>query len=248
MPDMLSDMMAHLVRPGVGLVTSFIRGTRGEGLGGALESLQLNTFVMGAVATVSGVLGRVCAVGKSMLLRRNDLERIGGFERLAGFLAEDQVCGEEIDAIGLDVVVCPRPVDNVLGRLSIRGFAGRHLRWARIRRRIHPLAYSGEILTNPVPPALALLVIDPGVLSVSIAAMTVLLLSVAAFESERALGVRRHAFVYPPLEIIRGLTVGALWPVPFLSSSVAWRGIRYRVGPRTQLQPTRRRRLFKARA
>jgi ceramide glucosyltransferase len=248
MPDMLSDMMAHLVRPGVGLVTSFIRGTRGEGLGGALESLQLNTFVMGAVATVSGVLGRVCAVGKSMLLRRNDLERIGGFERLAGFLAEDQVCGEEIDAIGLDVVVCPRPVDNVLGRLSIRGFAGRHLRWARIRRRIHPLAYTGEILTNPVPPALALLVIDPGVLSVSIAAMTVLLLSVAAFESERALGVRRHAFVYPPLEIIRGLTVGALWPVPFLSSSVAWRGIRYRVGPRTQLQPTRRRRLFKARA
>jgi ceramide glucosyltransferase len=217
-------------------VTSFIRGTGGEGLGGALESLQLNTFVMGGVATVSG-LGRVCAVGKSMLLRRTDLERIGGFERLGRFLAEDQVCGEELRAIGLEVVVCPRPVDNVLGRLSVRSFAGRHLRWARIRRRIHPLAYAGEVLTNPVPPAVALLIVNPGALSVAMAAMTVVLLSATAFESERALGVRRRALAYPPLEILRGLAVGALWPVPFVSSSVAWRGTRYRVGRRTLLVP-----------
>ncbi len=241
MPDMLSDMMAHLGRPEVGLVTSFIRGTGGRGLGGALESLQLNTFVMGGVATVSGVLGRVCAVGKSMLLRRSDLERIGGFARLGRFLAEDQVCGEEVRALGLRVVVCPRPVDNVLGRLSVRGFAGRHLRWARIRRRIHPLAYAGEILTNPVPPAVALLLVDPGPLSVGMAGMTVLLMSAAAFESERALGVRRSAFAYPPLEVLRGLAVGALWPVPFISSSVAWRGTRYRVGRRTLLEPRDRR-------
>jgi hypothetical protein len=69
------------------------------------------------------------------------------------------------------------------------------------------------------------------------AAVTVLLMSVAAFESERALGIRRRALVYPPLEILRGLAVGALWPVPFLSSSVAWRGTRYRVGRRTLLEP-----------
>ncbi|MGD8440249.1 MAG: glycosyltransferase [Holophagae bacterium] len=239
MPDMLSDMMAHLARPGVGLVTSFIRATGGRGLGGALESLQLNTFVMGGVAAVSGTLGLVCAVGKSMLMRRRDLDRIGGFGRLGQFLAEDQVCGEEVRALGLEVVVCPRPVDNVLGRLSVRGFAGRHLRWARIRRRIHPLAYAGEVLTNPVPPAVALLVLDPGPLSAAIAAVTVLLLSAAAFSSERALGVRRSAMLYPPLEILRGLAVGALWPVPFISSSVDWRGTRYRVGRRTLLVPTK---------
>jgi ceramide glucosyltransferase len=238
MPDMLSDMTARLAEPGVGLVTSFIRGTNGRGLGGALESLQLNTFVMGGVAAVSG-LGRVCAVGKSMLLRRTDLERIGGFDRLGRFLAEDQVCGEELKSLGLAVVVCPRPVDNVLGRLSVKSFAGRHLRWARIRRRIHPVAYAGEILTNPVPPALALLLVEPGLLSAALAAATVVLLSVVAFESERALGVRRRAVVYPPLEILRGLAVGALWPVPFVSSSVTWRGTRYRVGRRTVLEPAR---------
>ncbi|MEE4270269.1 MAG: glycosyltransferase [Thermoanaerobaculales bacterium] len=238
MPDMLSDMMGHLGRD-VGLVTSFIRGTGGEGLGGALESLQLNTFVMGGVAAVSS-FGRVCAVGKSMLMRNRDLERIGGFGRLADFLAEDQVCGEEIDALGLEVAVCPRPVDNVLGKLSVRGFAGRHLRWARIRRRIHPLAYLGETLTNPVPPAVALLLVDPGVYSAAIAALTIAILSTVAFESERALGVRRRALVYPPLEVLRGLTVGALWPVPFISSSVAWRGTRYRVGRRTLLVPSGR--------
>jgi ceramide glucosyltransferase len=237
MPDMLTDMMAHLARPGVGLVTSFIRGTGGRGLGGALESLQLNTFVMGGVATVSGAFGRVCAVGKSMLFRRRDLDRIGGFGRLGRFLAEDQVCGEELRALGLEVVVCPRPVDNVLGRLSVRSFAGRHLRWARIRRRISPLGYAGEVLTNPVAPSLALLLVDPGPLSAALAAATVAVVSTTAYAAERALGVPRRAFLYPPLEVLRGLAVTALWPVPFLSSSVAWRGRRYRVGRRTLLVP-----------
>ena len=237
MPDMLTDMMAHLARPGVGLVTSFIRGTSGRGLGGALESLQLNTFVMGAVATINGALGRVCAVGKSMLFRRRDLDRIGGFAKLGRFLAEDQVCGEELKAIGLQVVVCPRPVDNVLGQLSVRSFAGRHLRWARIRRRISPLAYAAEILTNPVAPASILLLVDPGLLSLGMAAATVFLLSVTACAAERALGLRRRALLYPPLEVLRGLAVAALWPVPFVSSSVGWRGARFRLGRRTLLVP-----------
>ncbi|MGD9253942.1 MAG: ceramide glucosyltransferase [Holophagae bacterium] len=233
----LRPMVARLEDGDVGLVTSFIRGIDGSGLGGSIESLQLNTFVMGGVAAVGGVLGQVCAVGKSMLLRRDDLDRIGGFAELGRYLAEDQICGELIRGRGRGVVVCGRPVDNVLGRLSLRDFSGRHLRWARIRRRISPLGYSAELLTNPLAMTVALLVIAPGVFSLVAAAACLVILSGAAAMAEGLLGVRRPLHHYPPLLLLRSLLVLVLWPVPFVSSSVVWRGRSFRIGPRTLLQP-----------
>ncbi len=236
-PAMLSEMVRRLESGDVGLVTSFIRGVGGRGLGGALESFQLNTFVLGGVAAVSGLLGRVCAVGKSMLLRRGDLERIGGLAKLGCYLAEDQVCGELIRGLGREVLVCPRPIDNVLGYLSLRSFAARHLRWARIRRHIAPAGYTGELLTNPLPPAAALAAVAPGAASAALLVATVVLLAAAAAAAERALGVSRPAVHYPLLVLLRGLAVFLLWPLPFLGSRVRWRGRSFRIGRRTRLLP-----------
>jgi ceramide glucosyltransferase len=236
-PSMLRHMAARLTGGNVGLVTSFIRGTGGSGLGGALESLQLNTFVMGGVAAVGGLAGRVCAVGKSMLLRRADLARIGGFAELGRYLAEDQICGELVAALDREVVVCARPVDNVLGRLSVRDFAARHLRWARIRRHISPAGYTAEILTNPLAAAAVLAAVAPGTASAALLALTTALLCGAAVAAERRLGVRRPLLHYPALVVLRSLLVGALWPVPFVSSTVQWRGRRFRIGSRTLLEP-----------
>ncbi len=236
-PSLLRSMVARLEGGNVGLVTSYIRGTGGLGLGGALESLQLNTFVMGGVAAVNGVCGTVCAVGKSMLLRRADLERIGGFAELGRFLAEDQVCGELIKGLGREVVVSAPPVDNVLGRLSVRSFAGRHLRWARIRRRISPAGYVGELFTNPLPAAMTLVAVVPSLASAALAVAALGVVCLAAVTSESLLGVRRPLRHYPPLVILRGLLVAALWPVPFFSSKTAWRSRSFRIGARTRLVP-----------
>jgi ceramide glucosyltransferase len=236
-PDHLNDLLAHLEQPGVGLVSALIRGAGERGLGGALERLQLNTFVMGGVAAASDLAGQVCTVGKSMMLRRQDLERIGGLGELSRYLAEDQVCGLEIKSLGLDVVVAGSCVTNVLGRLRVRDFVARHLRWARIRRRMAPTAYLCELLANPVLPAVAQVALDPGTRSLAQLGATLLAMALVALSAERHLGVRRPVILYPALELLRGLLIGAAWIVPFLSSNVAWRGNRFRIGPRTLLIP-----------
>jgi ceramide glucosyltransferase len=233
----LRSMVDHLDQPNVGLVTSLIRGAHGSGLGGMLEAVQLNTFVMGGVAAVSDLFGRVCSVGKSMLFRRSDLERIGGFAMLSRYLAEDQICGEALRALGYRVVVAAPPITNVLGHLSVRRFAARHLRWARIRRRISPLGYAAEVLANPLVPASVHLAVPPGLLSACLAVSALLAMSVVAMLCERGLGVRRHPLIYPCVEAIRGILIALMWPVPFLSSTVGWRGQRFRIGARTLLQP-----------
>ena len=234
-PGTLRELAARLEVPGVGLVSSPFRGTGVTGLGGAFESLQLNTFVMGGVAAMHRLLGGVCVVGKSMILRRATLAAIGGFRYLGRFLAEDQVSGEEVARLGLRVDVATIPVDNVLGRLPLRSFLARHLRWARIRRRMNLAGYLGELLLNPVFLAAcgALAARDLGTLAV--AAAVVLAKTAVDAAAERSAGVRRPLALYPALTLAKDLLVGAVWVVPIASSSVSWRGNRFRIGPRTLL-------------
>jgi ceramide glucosyltransferase len=235
----LADLVAHLARPGVGLVSSPFRGTGFAGAGGALEALQLNTFVNGGVSAAAQLAGAVCVVGKSMLLRRATLERLGGFAYLGRHLAEDQVCGEDVDALGEKVVVSGMLVDNRVGAISVRAFLARHLRWAKIRRRMNPVAYAAELLLDPLFLALVGAAALRSGAAIAVAAFAWLgrtLLDVAA---ERALGVRRPLALYPLLTLAREVLVGATWAVPWFTASVRWRGNTLRVGPRTLLVPLR---------
>ncbi len=234
-PDYLADLAAHLARPGVGLVSSPFRAAAAGGSGGAIEALQINTFVLGGVAALHRLLGGVCVVGKSMLLRRSTLEAIGGFAFLARYLAEDQVCGEEVARRGLAVSVSGHVIDNVLGTLSLRSAVGRHLRWARIRRRMNPAGYAGELLLQPVFIAAVAAVARPGWATGLLLAAAVAVRALVDVVAERAAGVRRSLAVYPLLSAARDLVVGAVWAVPFVSSTVAWRGRTFAIGARTLL-------------
>jgi ceramide glucosyltransferase len=234
----LADLVAELERPGVGLVSSPIRGVADRSLGARLEAMQLNTFVMGGVSAMHA-LGGVCVVGKSMLLRRRELDRLGGFEFLSRYLAEDQVCGEEISRQGLRVALAHRPVDNVLGTLGVRQFLARHLRWARIRRRMSLAGYLGELVLNPLFLATILAVVArtrPALLL--LLATAVVKSSIDAY-AERTAGSDRPRFERLWLGVARDLLVGVVWLVPFFSSTVSWRGNRFAIGRRTVLVPDR---------
>jgi ceramide glucosyltransferase len=234
-PDALADMAAHHASPDVGLVTSIFRGAPGRGLGARVEALQIDTFVAGGVSIASAT-GHVCVVGKSMLFTRRDLGRIGGLRFLGRFLAEDQVCGEEMAKKGLRVVVARRVLENRLGDLPLAAAAARHLRWARIRRAMNPVAFASEILLCPVAlasvGALALQT-STAFAILSVTAVLKLALDAAATAS---LGGRIDASL-PVASIVRDLGVAALWPVAWFGRTVTWRGNTLRIGGRTLLEP-----------
>jgi len=245
-PDYLEDLVRHLEQPGVGLVSSPIRGAGAAGLGGRLDALHLNTFVMGGTAALHRLFGAVCVVGKSMLLRRRLLAELGGFEFLGQFLAEDQVCGQEVRRRGHALALSGRPVDNVVGAPSVRQFAGRYLRWARIRRHIAPAGYRGEVLLSPVAVAFAGLVAGPTVAAVATFLTAWLGSTLLAAASERRAGVGRPLAAYPLPVLAMELLTGLLWPLPLLTGTVRWRGRRLRIGARTRLLAAAERRPFDA--
>ncbi len=234
-PDHLSDMAARLTEPGVGLVSSPILAIPGRGWGAALEALQINAFVQGGVAALHRIPGGVCVVGKSMLIRRGDLARIGGFRFLSGFLAEDQVCGEEIAARGMRLGLGGPPVRNPLGDVGLAGFAGRHLRWARIRRRICPAGYAGELLLEPGVLALAGLAFLPAGTAAVAAGCAFLFRALLDAEAVRNAGAAESAATALLLSPVRSMVVAALWPLGLTGGPVRWRGRRIVIGPRTRI-------------
>ena len=50
-------------------------------------------------------MGRQDCLGATMCLRRRDLQRIGGFQALVDHLADDNVLGRRIAALGLRVAL-----------------------------------------------------------------------------------------------------------------------------------------------
>jgi ceramide glucosyltransferase len=234
--DYLKDLVAHRVQAGGGLVWSLFRGIQGSGLGGMLEAMQLNNPVMGGVSAIMRYLKLPCCVGKSMLLHREELEAIGGFRFLGQFLAEDQVCAEEFDRLGRPVTVSGNLIDNVLGRRTLKEFIGRHLRWARLRRHVHFAGYVGEFLLNPVFVALGALAAVRTADAAIVAGLTLAGVSVMNASTDRVLGLRKPAWVHPPLELALSVARGVLWFVPFFSSTVVWRGNVLALGPRSRIE------------
>ena len=242
-PSYLADLAARLGEPGVGLVSSpflarspkAIWPVTSDTLGGALESLQLNTFVMGGVASLT-LLGGVCCVGKSMAFRRADLDAIGGFEFLGQHLAEDQVAAMAFERAGHRVTVDATVVENVLGPLSVRAFCARHLRWARIRRWVAPAGYAAEVAANPVACSLAAFAVLPAGSAALCAAVAIGARALCDLAMERRLGVRRPLSTYAPLLVLKEALLLALWIVPFIDRRIVWRGKTFLIGPQTRIE------------
>jgi len=238
--DHLRDLVAHRAQAGGGLTWSLFRGVGGQGLGGMLESLELNGPIMGGSSALAQLFKIPCAVGKSMLIHRDDLAAIGGFQFLGQFLAEDQICAEELARRGRPVVVTGHLIDNVLGRRTLGEFAGRYLRWARLRRHLAPAAYLGEGLLNPVFVSLLGAVVFRSAHSAIVAGVALAGMSLIGAFAEHWLGLRRPAWVYPPLHLALSVLRGVLWFVPLFSRTVIWRGNALALTARTRIELRKR--------
>ena len=241
-PKYLGEMAAEMADPAVGLVTNIVVG-EGEGLGAVLERLHLNSFVAAAASLARVAAGRACVIGKSMLLRRSDLERLGGLYEVRNLLAEDFAIGRMYEVAGFRVALSPYLVRCVNDGWTVERFLNRHVRWAQMRRRIAPGAYLGELLLNPVLwitlATAALWSTRPG-RDLRLAAVAAA--GVAVKVASDALVSRRLRGSLPrPFEILvmpfKDLAMAAVWLVACFRRRVSWRGNELRIEEGGRLVP-----------
>jgi ceramide glucosyltransferase len=170
-----------------------------------------------------------------MLMRKTDLEAIGGLASVKDVLAEDHFMGEKIREQGQRVVLSNYLVRNVNEYWSLRKFINRHVRWGKMRWKIGGMRYLLELTVNPVFTAcLPLLLFGPTEKTLSLLTLACLTKITGDFYLGRKLSRPMHPFLYL-LSPIKDLLIGFIWFVPFTDDTVIWRGNRYLMGKNTRL-------------
>ena len=238
LPDYLESIAAELADPAVGLVSNVILASGEQSVGARCENLHLNTFVIGGVCIAD--LGAVpCVVGKSMLMRRDELARLGGFESLRDVLAEDYLLGQRYHAAGYRVVLSCHPVETENRQLTFTRFLARHLRWAQLRRWCALGPFCSEPLLYATPWIAAPLIVSESVAS-SMACAAALLMRIGS----DGMLARRVTGRWPSIGSLALIPVKdtmllGVWMIALCRRNVQWRGHSLRIGPGTRLSPTR---------
>src|ERR1700691_4606181 len=133
--DYLRNVVAPLADPSIGLVTCLYRGVASPTLGSRLEALGISTdFIPGVLSARLLEKGLHFGLGSTLAFRRRELEAIGGFEALLGYLADDYELGRRIAATGKRVELSAATVTTFLTAYTLRQFFRHQLRWSRTIR------------------------------------------------------------------------------------------------------------------
>lgn len=228
-PDYLRKVMAHFADSNVGLVTALYRGAPSPTLGSRLESLGISTdFIAGVFAARLLEGGIRFALGSTMAIRAEVLSRIGGFEALLDYLADDYELGKRTADAGLRVEIADTIVDTHLPPYSWGGFLEHQLRWWRGIRDSRRAGYFGLALTFGLPWAVLALLAAGGaawawcLLAVTLFARYAMAESVAGFVLDDH-AYRRMRLLLP----LRDLLAIGIWLAGFIGRSVTWRGERF---------------------
>ncbi len=224
-PDLLARVAAEFQDPRLGVSTCPYRAVPGPSFWSTLEAVGMNTEFLAGILVARLVEGMKFAVGPTIVARKALIGQIGGFARLGEYLAEDFVLGKWAAAGGFGVALSSCVVEH---RIGAQGFAvnARHrLRWARSTRRSRPAGYWGQVFTNPLPPALLLVLIQPTwwpLAAVACFARVAAAWAVAGRVLRDPLCARRW-WLIPMQDVVSFIT----WIAGFFGNTITWRGRRY---------------------
>lgn len=235
-PDTLWDMMAKLREPGSGLVASPIVGDGERSMGSALENLQQNCYVVMTTYALKFSLARVAVPGKSMLVTKEALLRVGGWDQIGQYFADDEMLVRSMMEHGYKTHLGTLAVQNVNSNGDVKKFYNRHLRWSQIRWRVVPHGTVMEFFfMAPVHTTLLYFLCVPSV-------KTALLLLLGAFSQFAgdyfvAYAVRGRGIESKYLPVVFMRPYINIWLVlrGLFSGRVAWRGNDLWMGPHAKI-------------
>jgi ceramide glucosyltransferase len=228
--DFLLNVVAPLRDDDVGLVNCFYRLANPVTLAMRWEAIAINADFWSQVLQGASLQPLDFALGAVMVTRRAQLEKIGGFESLADYLADDFQLGNRIVRVaGKRIALCPVVVDCLSPPMNWREVWAHQLRWARTIRACKPLPYAASILGNAMIWPMLWLAVQPAKCALLLFAGAMLIRIVTAHTLQKRLGPvpgqNRCWWLAPVKDVLQF----ALWIGAFAGGDIIWRGKRYRL-------------------
>ena len=226
-PGYLRAVMVPFADEHVGLVTCLYRGVGGS-FWSKLEAVGMSIEMSAGVLVAEMLEGMKFALGPTMVVRRDCLQRAGGFRALGHYHADDFMLGNLVAASGHQVVLSTHTIDHhVLNSAFIPSIL-HQIRWMKSTRFSRPKGHIGTGLTFSLPYGLFAACVAAALHRPLLGA----LLLFWSWASRVALGAVvgklvvaeprwiRSALLYP----VRDLLGFGYWIASYVSNQVQWRG------------------------
>jgi ceramide glucosyltransferase len=227
-PDYLTAVVEPLLRPGVGIATTLYKAKTVGGFASRLAAGFINYGFLPSVLVGRMLRAAPFCSGSTIAIRRETLDRIGGFRELVDKLADDYALGALVRGLGLSVALSRYVVENVVYEPSLLSLFQHELRWQRTVKSITPLGLASSVITNPVALALAAIPflgftwLTCGLLAGTLAARLALI-----YICDRIFDLTPMGMMLAPLrEVLSQLVLAA----SYCGQRVTWRNARFQVG------------------
>ena len=225
-PGGLSALVGVVQQTGVGLAYGLYRGRPAGNLWSRLAALDINARFASSVV-VGQALGAHPVLGPTMAVRREALERAGGFDRLKDVLADDFELGRMVREQGFGIGCPPLLIDHVFPERTLGELFVHELRWGRTIRLPNPGGYAGSVITFFWPLALLAVALTgfTGPVLWLFWALTAVRLAQTLWLCRLMRADLSAAWLFP----VRDLLALAVFAKAWFGDRIEWRGSRLRV-------------------
>jgi ceramide glucosyltransferase len=188
------------------------------------------------------------ALGAAMAVKREALEKIGGFAALADYLADDYQLGNKIVQSGWRIKLCPIVVDCWSPPMDWKAVWKHQLRWARTIRVCQPAPYVFSVLSNATlwpllwllwqiaqvslamheaPHVLAIHTAIPWAVTIVPMMLAARITAAVSFQARLTQSFEHIGYFWAVP--VKDLLQAAAWLGAFAGNKIEWRGDRYRL-------------------
>jgi ceramide glucosyltransferase len=229
-PHYLREIAAPFVDEKIGAVTSFYRGIAEKNMYAELEAIGASSDFFAGVLMANWMEGVRFALGASIATTKAWLARIGGFESIAGMLADDYEFGLRIANAGGKVLLSREPVWTMYPAQTWQSFWDHQVRWSRTVRLCRPASYAGLIFTHGLPWAILAAMIAPNeaIAAAFLASFLILRFVMACTVGVWGVGdeiLRGRLWLVPLRDVIHF----CVWLAGLASNRIRWQGVEYRI-------------------
>jgi ceramide glucosyltransferase len=235
-PEYLRKMVTPFRDPQVGAAFCMYRGVAIDGgFGEALEALGMSVEMTSGVLVAATLEGVRFTLGPASAVRKPTVERIGGFERMGNYAADDYMLGFLVAEAGETVAISDHIVEHLILRSGFWKTIDHQLSWMRSTRFSRPMGHLGTVLTFSVPFGFLGLIagwlLGHPLLGMALLVFTLALKTVQSMlVGGLAVGSRSAVvlgFLYPLRDLIGFL----LWVASYAGNKLHWHGRIFELEP-----------------
>ncbi len=227
----LREVVSPLLMPGIAMTTCLYRGKNVGDFWSNQTAMLMSVEEPAGVLVANLLEGMKFGLGPTIVVRKDALEQVGGYEKFYDYSANDFILGNLIHKAGHEVVLSPHVIDHIVNQSTFHKMWQNQLRWRVTERYCRPKGYVGMGLIFAMPYGIVGLLagglLGNWIVGVALLCWAVLNRLIEAYAvgwvALRDKSLLRRLWLYPTRDLL-GFIV---WCVSFSGTKIAWRSSKF---------------------